>query len=136
MSQRRRRQKSASGQRILTRHPRLETLESRYMMAADVFPPVPDTVVIAEGESRELSNLIEFATALGEAGVTKFGSSTCPVCARQLALFGDGADFVPYVEVTNPDGSLNQAGIEIPSPQRDLHVRSVDGDAARTLRGD
>ena len=31
---------------------------------------------------------------------------------------------------------LNAAGIEIPFPQRDLHLRSVDGDAARTLRGD
>jgi small-conductance mechanosensitive channel len=31
---------------------------------------------------------------------------------------------------------LNAAGIEIPFPQRDLHLRSVDGEAARTLRGD
>jgi small-conductance mechanosensitive channel len=31
---------------------------------------------------------------------------------------------------------LDAAGIEIPFPQRDLHLRTVDGDAARTLRGD
>jgi small-conductance mechanosensitive channel len=31
---------------------------------------------------------------------------------------------------------LNEAGIEIPFPQRDLHLRSVDADAAKTLRGD
>jgi potassium efflux system protein len=31
---------------------------------------------------------------------------------------------------------LKEAGIEIPFPQRDLHLRSADVEAARTLRGD
>ena len=31
---------------------------------------------------------------------------------------------------------LQEAGIEIPFPQRDLHLRSADVEAARTLRGD
>ena len=30
---------------------------------------------------------------------------------------------------------LKEAGIEIPFPQRDLHLRSADVEAARTLRG-
>jgi small-conductance mechanosensitive channel len=29
-----------------------------------------------------------------------------------------------------------RTGIEIPLPQRDLHLRSADAEAARTLRGD
>jgi small-conductance mechanosensitive channel len=32
------------------------------------------------------------------------------------------------------NAKLREAGIEIPFPQRDLHLRSVDGDAARRLR--
>ena len=31
---------------------------------------------------------------------------------------------------------LKEAGIEIPFPQRDLHLRSADVEAARTLRGE
>ena len=31
---------------------------------------------------------------------------------------------------------LSEAGIEIPYPQRDLHLRSADSEAAKTLRGD
>ena len=32
--------------------------------------------------------------------------------------------------------ALCQAGIEIPLPQRDLHVRSIDAEAKQTLAGD
>jgi small-conductance mechanosensitive channel len=32
------------------------------------------------------------------------------------------------------NNALNAAGIEIPVPQRDLHLRSIDADAAVTLK--
>jgi len=32
--------------------------------------------------------------------------------------------------------ALREAGIEIPFPQRDLHLRSVDPDVERALKGD
>jgi small-conductance mechanosensitive channel len=34
------------------------------------------------------------------------------------------------------EAALNEAGIVIPFPQRDLHIKSVDENASRTLRGD
>ncbi len=96
-----------------------EQLEVRTMLAADVFAPMAEESAFvaegesqAEGESRALANLTDFAVALDEAGVVFFGSHACVACARQKALFGDGADSLPHVEVTNPDGSLNQIGID------------------------
>jgi len=45
-----------------------------------------------------------------------------------------------YVRVSSDllvgvNAALAEAGIEIPFPQRDLHLRSVDADAAKTLSG-
>jgi len=34
------------------------------------------------------------------------------------------------------NAALKEAGIEIPFPQRDLHVRSIDGQAVRSFRGE
>jgi potassium efflux system protein len=36
---------------------------------------------------------------------------------------------------TDIDRRFKEAGIEIPFPQRDLHVRSVDGKAGETIAG-
>lgn len=38
--------------------------------------------------------------------------------------------------VSNIYAALNEANIEIPFPQRDLHLRSVDGEAAEGLKGE
>jgi len=97
----------------------LEQLEARTMLAADTFVSLAEETALvaegepqAEGESRALANLTDFAVALDDAGVVMYGSPTCPACARQKALFGDGADSLPEINVTNPDGSLNQIGID------------------------
>lgn len=90
---------------------RLETLEQRNLMAADAFEHIAASAVAeGEGESRALASLADFAQALTDAGVKFYGSETCPICARQKAMFGDAADLLPYIDVTNDDGSLNEIG--------------------------
>ena len=73
--------------------------------------------------------------------------------ATQVAIargFGDSSlDFRVYAWVDYDEGltqtsailseiydALAEAGIEIPFPQRDLHLRSVSDEAGRALRGD
>jgi hypothetical protein len=55
---------------------------------------------------------IAFAQALTAGGAVMYGAWWCPHCAAQKALFGPGAAFLPYVEVSNPDGTRNQIAIE------------------------
>ncbi len=64
----------------------------------------------AEGEAAP--DLVAFAKALTQAGAKFYGAPWCTHCSQQKALFEDGSDFLPYIEVTNPDRTLNQAGID------------------------
>lgn len=57
-------------------------------------------------------NLVAFAEALANSGTQLFGTAWCPHCTDQKELFEDGSQFLPFVEVTNPDRSLNQVGID------------------------
>ena len=66
----------------------------------------------AEGEDTPEIDLVAFAKALTDAGVQLFGAAWCPACNTQKELFEDGADFLPFVEVTNPDRTQNQIGID------------------------
>ncbi len=89
---------------------------------ADAVAPLPDTVEVtsfqtspaavqkAEGEPKP--DLVAFAKALTQAGVKYYGTAWCVHCNSQKALFEDGADYLPFVEVTNPDRTVNQAGID------------------------
>ncbi len=63
----------------------------------------------AEGEAAP--DLVAFAKNLTQAGVKYFGAAWCLHCNQQKALFEDGADYVPFIEVTNPDRTLNAVGI-------------------------
>jgi cyclophilin family peptidyl-prolyl cis-trans isomerase len=65
---------------------------------------------IAEGEDQP--DLVAFAKALDQAGVKYYGGAWCAHCTEQKELFEDGADFVPFIEVTNPDRTLNQIGLD------------------------
>ena len=60
----------------------------------------------------ESADLVAFAQALADAGTTFFGAAWCPACTAQKELFQDGQLFLPFVEVTNPNRSLNDIGIE------------------------
>lgn len=57
-------------------------------------------------------DLVAFAKALDDAGVKFFGAAWCPHCTEQKELFEDGGQFLPFFEVTNPDRTLNQLGID------------------------
>jgi hypothetical protein len=62
--------------------------------------------------SVDAPDLVAFAKALDAAGVIFYGADWCPICTSQKNLFQDGKEFLPFVEVTNPDHSLNQDGID------------------------
>ncbi|TWU50499.1 putative bifunctional phosphatase/peptidyl-prolyl cis-trans isomerase [Rubripirellula tenax] len=108
----------------------LESLEKRELMAGDMDLLFTDgvetavdtrasvsdqstsglrTTTQAEGESAP--DLVQFAKDLADAGVVFYGAHWCPACTAQKELFSDGKDNLPFVEVTNPDRSLNSVGI-------------------------
>ena len=108
-----------------------EPLESRQLMAADFFDAasmaaassLPVTYTPAQfnsatmstsglvGEGEDAANLVEFARALQQAGVRFFGADWCPFCTEQKELFQDGAQFLPFIEISNPDRTRNATGI-------------------------
>ena len=61
-----------------------------------------------QGEGEANQDLVGFAKALTNAGVKFYGAAWCPMCNSQKALFDDGAKFLPFIEVTNPDRTPNQ----------------------------
>ncbi len=106
----------------------LESLEKRQMLAGDsdlLFTEGVDAVdtsvsaaetsdtlpssTTAEGEPAP--DLVQFAKDLTAGGVQFFGAGWCPACKVQKELFEDGKDNLPFIEVTNPDRTLNSIGI-------------------------
>ncbi len=80
--------------------------------AADAGVAAPAQVAEGEGtaEGEDQPDLVAFAKALDQAGVKYYGGAWCGHCTEQKQLFEDGADFLPFIEVTNPDRTLNQIG--------------------------
>lgn len=106
----------------------LESLEKRQMLAGDsdlLFTegagPIDTSVSAAEtfdalpsstlAEGQPAPDLVQFAKDLTAAGVDFFGAGWCPACKIQKELFEDGKDYLPFIEVTNPDRTLNATGI-------------------------
>ncbi|MCO6456806.1 MAG: tandem-95 repeat protein [Pirellulaceae bacterium] len=110
-----------------------ESLEHRTLLAADVMLPLEPALAgpLAEqyavntvaaldaedlprtgetGEGEDAPDLVAFAKALTDAGVQFFGAGWCPFCTEQKELFQDGQRFLPFIEVTNPDRTLNAIG--------------------------
>jgi large repetitive protein len=103
---------------------RVEKLEDRQLMANDLFlasnftDPEPDEPASnamstsgLQGEGEAQNDLVAFAKALRDAGVQFFGAAWCVFCNEQKQLFQDGYQFLPFVEVTNPDRTPNATGI-------------------------
>jgi cyclophilin family peptidyl-prolyl cis-trans isomerase len=92
-------------------------------MAADFFQSVgltsldndlySSSAMVSESvpEGHASQDLVAFAKALSAAGVKFYGGDWCPFCNQQKALFEDGAQFLPFIEVTNPDRTPNSVGI-------------------------
>ncbi len=66
----------------------------------------------AEGEETTAPDLVAFAKALAaKEGVKLYGAAWCPACTTQKQMFEDGADFLPFVEVSNADRTPNATAI-------------------------
>ncbi len=65
----------------------------------------------SQAEGEDAPDLVAFAKALkAKTGVAFYGAIWCPFCNEQKQLFQDGAQFLPFQEVTNPDRTPNALG--------------------------
>ncbi len=78
------------------------SLASSMLLAADLGD--------AEGEEVAAPDLVALAQALTAANVKLYGAAWAADSTQQRELFEDGGDFLPFIEVTNPDRMLNQIG--------------------------
>lgn len=91
-------------------------VEMLYTTGADDFGLASDEPAILAMTSSSLPegemapDLVAFAKALDAADVTFFGAVWCPACTEQKKLFGDGAQYLPFIDVTNADRTLNALG--------------------------
>jgi len=72
-----------------------------------------------EGESITVGGVVydnvdmkALAQAITDSGAIFFGADWCPFCTEQKGLFGEGASNLPFVEVSNPQHTLNQIGAD------------------------
>lgn len=66
---------------------------------------------IAEGETQPAAtDLMALARAITASGTKFYGAAWCTFCTQQKELFGDAQYYLPFVEVTNPDRTLTDAG--------------------------
>lgn len=108
------------------RRPRFESLDARQLLAADLGAVVPGagwvestpadvpSVLVAdqaEGEDQATAtDLMALARAISQSGAVFYGAAWCTFCTQQKELFGDSHYYLPFVEATNPDRTLNAAG--------------------------
>ncbi len=128
---------NASRKAKLARTINAEPLEKRELMASDAFAALlgsaqpldttsfmsaplvssgtnnSDSVedrLVAEGEPAD--DLVAFAKALAATTTKFYGADWCPFCNQQKALFQDGAQYLPFVEVTNADRTANSVATQ------------------------
>lgn len=120
--------RSSRGDRL-----KLESLEARQLLAGDVSVVSSDLMgpidigspvasfatttgssltTVSDAEGEPAPDLVQFAKNLETAGVIFYGAHWCPACTEQKELFQDGKDNLPFIEVTNPDRSIGQIGID------------------------
>ncbi|MBU6386086.1 MAG: tandem-95 repeat protein [Planctomycetes bacterium] len=116
---------------------RFEPLERRELMASDFYESAADQAnsflaqqyaagtfqlarstgvaaasgLVAEGEATASPDLVAFAKALASSGAKFYGADWCAICTEQKKLFLEGKNYLPFVEVTNPDRTANATGV-------------------------
>ena len=116
---------------------RFEPLERRELMASDFYESAADQAnsflvqqyaagtfqlarstgvsaasgLVAEGEATAAPDLVAFAKALASSGAKFYGADWCEICTEQKKLFLEGKNYLPFVEVTNPDRTANATGV-------------------------
>ena len=61
------------------------------------------------GATSTSSKYTDFSQCLAQKKVKFYGAFWCPHCQAQKAAMGDGAEYLPYIECSNPDRSPTQA---------------------------
>jgi cyclophilin family peptidyl-prolyl cis-trans isomerase len=95
-----------------------ETLENRSLMAGDLYSPyagggndTDDTPAITStsgGEASVVANdMVALAKALKNANVKFYGAAWNTATTTTKNMFEDGAQYLPFIEVTNPDKTFN-----------------------------
>lgn len=92
-----------------------QQLESRQLLDA----AMASEALALEGESITVNNVTydnvdmkALAKAIADSGARFFGADWCPFCTEQKEVFGEGYSNLPFIEVTNPNHTLNQIGID------------------------
>lgn len=66
----------------------------------------------ASNGTGEESNVESLAKCLTDSGAELYGAYWCPHCVQQKDLFGEAAEFLPYVECTDEQEKCAGAGIQ------------------------
>ncbi|PHS00626.1 MAG: hypothetical protein COA78_23760 [Blastopirellula sp.] len=77
-----------------------------------VAPELEAEPVQIDGQIINNVDLVALAKAISASGAKFYGAAWCPACTAQKELFGDGGKHLPFVEVSNPDKTANQIGID------------------------
>lgn len=90
-----------------------QQLESRQLLDAGM----ANEALALEGESITIGNVTydnvdmkALAKAIADSGAIFYGADWCPFCTAQKGKFGEGFSELPFVEVTNPNHTLNAIG--------------------------
>ena len=64
------------------------------------------------GKSSNTNVNKDFAQCLSENGAKMYGAYWCPHCENQKQMFGDGREYINYIECSLPDGAgqTNECG--------------------------
>lgn len=99
--------------RVTTHVGHMEHLEHRQLLDAGLAGEIQmlegESLVI-DGVVYENVDMIALAKAIADTGAKYYGAAWCNTCSIQKQLFGDGGKYLPFIDVTNPDRTLNQIG--------------------------
>lgn len=102
---------SADGPDLLPAHEVLLYGSTAAIPATDINFETKATLNIVDNSPKS-DDLVAFAKALTQSGAKFYGAYWCPHCTATKELFEDGQNYLPYVEVTNPDRTPNQVAID------------------------